>query len=152
MDYLKQVKTERQFITQQHWRANAPVICSSSLPASVLLSGGFDQHPSKPHDVGVAVGVNVRVGVDDGTVGRGVYVCVGLPVGDGVNVFVAVPVFDGVSVMVGVLLDRVGVRVGEVVRVGVEVCDAVGGLNQSVSTMRVYCRCGSLSRARIVTV
>jgi hypothetical protein len=67
------IASGRQLV-QQHWRANAPVTCSSSLPASVLLIDGFDQHPSKPHKVGVGVGDTVRVGVLDGA---GVYVLVG---------------------------------------------------------------------------
>jgi hypothetical protein len=152
MHYLKRV---------QGWAAihNTTTLASNERACHLLklatrqctTIGDFDQHPSLPHDVGVTVGVNVRVGVRVAVGVVGVFVCVGLRVGDGVNVFVAVPVLDGVSVMVGVMFDGVRVLVG-VIRVGVGVCDAVGGLNRSVSTMRVYCGCGSLSCARIVIV
>ena len=136
------------------------------LAARQCTTGDVDQQPSKPHEVGVTLGVKVRVGV---RVGPGVFVRVAVLDGDGVSVLVGETVFDGVSVMVAVLdgdgvsvivgvrvavpvldgvsvIDAVGVRVG--VRVGV----GVGGVNRMVSTMRVYCRCGSLSRASIVIV
>ena len=122
------------------------------LAARQFTTGDFDQQPSLPHTVGVTVGVNVLVGVLVSVGGAGVFVREGVKVGDGVYVSVGGTVCDGVSVMVGRLVsDGVSVIVG-VVRVGVTVRDAVGGLNRIVSTIRVYCRCGSLSRARIVIV
>jgi hypothetical protein len=96
----------------------------------------------------VGDGVKVSVGV---LVRDGVYVIVGVLVRvgvlDGVGVLDAVGVLDGVYVIVGVL-----VRDGVNVIVGVLVGVSVGGINRMVSTMRVYCWCGSLSRARMVMV
>jgi len=133
--------------------------CSSSLLASGLLISVSDQHPSKPHEVAVAVGVKVWVGgcvgpggtvvdgvvVSAGVVGTGVCVLGG--VFDGVGVFVRIGVLDGGSV-----LDGVSVRDGVSVIVGVRDGVRVTMMNWIVLTTRVYCWCGSLSSARNVMV
>jgi hypothetical protein len=63
--------------------------------------------------------------------GLGVRVAVGVPVGRGVRVAVGVPVGTGVLLEVGVG-EGVRVKVGETVRVGLRVGEAVGGSPETI--------------------
>jgi hypothetical protein len=79
-----------------------------------------------PHGVGVG-GLGVRVAVDV-AVGRGVRVAVGVPVGTGV--LLEVGVAEGVRV-----------RVGEAVRVGLMVGEAVGGSPETMKRPITFRSC-----------